>query len=377
MNSELSVPVDRREVQEAFWTGVYGTVRKLVTGLLEEVLRLEQQAQVAAGWNERTGARRGYRNGYRRRTLASAYGPLQVNIPRCRGSGLDCSMIFQRYQRRVGDVDRILRHAYVLGASTRGTAKLAEQVFGGSVSHQTISRLMRWLDERLALYRRQPIEPCYPVVYIDGMHVDVVGGDKLVMLVMGLRADGTKEMLGFCLSDGEQCRRLLWNLRRRGLENVELFVSDAAGGIRSALAEVYPEVPWQSCTLHRLMGLREQIGPADYRDAMVRQAGRIFRCPSRLAAVDEAKTWVARWKHVNRWAVQNFIDGLADSLAFYGLPKAWWRRTRTNNALERTIRTLRMRLRPMGCFHDIPAAERAVFGQLLRWHMIPKLTHNT
>jgi hypothetical protein len=42
--------------------------------------------------------------------------------------------------------------------------------------------------------------------------------------------------------------------------------------------------------------------------------------------------------------------------------------------MERLIRTLRMRLQPMGCFHDGPAIERAVFGQLARWHLLGTYT---
>ncbi len=98
--------------------------------------------------------------------------------------------------------------------------------------------------------------------------------------------------------------------------------------------------------------------------------------PSRKAAGDAANAWAQRWKPIAPWAVQPFMNGLEDSLMFYTLPKTCWRRTRTNNPLERLIRTLRQRLDPMGCFHDEPAIQRAVFGQLLRWHKI-KLTHNT
>ncbi len=53
-----------------------------------------------------------------------------------------------------------------------------------------------------------------------------------------------------------------------------------------------------------------------------------------------------------------------------------WKRVRTNNPLERLIRTLRHRLHPMGCCYDDAAIERAVFGQLLRRHLI-KLAHKT
>ena len=315
--------------------------------------------------------------------MGTPHGSLEVKIPRSRESGLDCSILFDRYQRRITDVDRILRHAYLLGVSTRGTAQLAEQVFGGSLSHQTVSKLMRWLDEQLALWRQRRIEPIYKVVYVDGMHVNVVGEDLNVMLVAGQRQDGHLDVLGFCISTGERCRDLLADLRKHGLEGVELFVSDESGAIRSALEQVYPEVSWQHCTFHRLHALRATVGQTDYRDLMVAEAACIFRCRSKRAAVDAAMAWVRRWRDVNPRAVRQFTDNLEDSLMFYNLPVDWWQRVRTNNPMERLIRTLRMRLDPMGCFHDRPAIDRAIFGQLARWHKTcltgrqAKLTHNT
>ncbi len=88
---------------------------------------------------------------------------------------------------------------------------------------------------------------------------------------------------------------------------------------------------------------------------MVQEASGIFRCPSRLAAVDTAVAWAKRWKAINPNAVQGFLENLSDSLSFYQLPQAWWARARTNNPLERIIRTLRIRLRPMNCFPNVPA----------------------
>ena len=307
--------------------------------------------------------------------MTTPYGPLTINIPRCRSGGLNCSAIFDRYQRRIADVDRILRHAYLLGASTRGTAELAEQVFGGSVSHQTISRVMRWLDEQLATWRSRPIAPDYKVIYVDGLHVDVLGGDRMVMVVAGLRSvDSRLEVLDFCVSIGERCTGLLERLRQRGLEGLAMLTSDESGAIRAAVEAVYPEVPHQSCTFHRLKALREKIGPTDFRNRMVAEAGRIFRRPSRQAARDAAVAWAGRWLRLAPGSVRSFMDGLEDSLMFYSLPKVWWRRTRTNNPLERLIRTLRQRLRSMGCFHDHAAIERAVFGQLARWKLLGTYT---
>ncbi len=376
MNKDVSVTPSRRQRQETFWAWTDGMVKQLVTGLAEQVLESELEVYLNAGWNHRTQDRCDYRNGHYRRWLTTPHGPVRLKVPRCRSGGFDSSIVFDRYQRRIADVDRILRHAYLLGCSSRGTAQLAEQVFGGTVSHQTVTKLMRWLDKEIAAWRSRPIANVYRVVYIDGMHVDVVGGDRMVMLVSAARDDGGLDVLGFSVGAGERCVELLADLRARGLDEVELFVSDESGAIRHALEQVYPEVAWQYCTFHRLAALRKNVGPTSSRGLMVAEAGCIFRCPSKPAAVDTAIDWAKRWKSLSPWAVKEFMDGLTDSLMFYNLPSVWWKRARTNNPQERLIETLRMRLRPMGCFHDDPAIERAVFGQLARWHKI-KLTHNT
>jgi transposase-like protein len=250
-----------------------------------------------------------------------------------------------------------------------------QEAFWTLVDHQAVSRLMRWLDQQLLGWRQQPIVPLYKLVYVDGMYVSVRGaGKRTVMIVAGRRDDGGLDVLDFGVSTGESCRDLLANLRQRGLEGVELFISDESGAIRSALQNVYPEVPWQHCTFHRLAALRTRIGPAPFRNAMVKQAACIFRCPSRPAARGQALAWAHRWRTHDPWAVQQFMIDLSNSLTFYDLPKELWKRARTNNPLERLIRTLRMRLRPMGCHHHEPAVERAVFGQLARWHLLATYT---
>ena len=371
-----SLPTEATKRQSIFWQWVDQQVQRLVVGLIQMALEGLLQEQLRAAWNQRTPRRQGQRNGYWSRSLMTPHGVLALRVPRRRSGTFDPGPIFQPYQRRIADVERVLRHAYLVGVSTRDTAALAEQIFAGALSHQTVSRLMRWLDQQLVLWRTQPIPPIYPVVYIDGMHVDRVGADRNVMLVAGRRADGVLDVLGFCVSTGEQCTTLLADLRRRGLENVQLFVSDESPAIRSALEAVYPDVPWQHCVFHRLARLRKDIGATDDRDRMMAEAACLFRCPSREAALDAAGLWGQRWRPVHPVAVEHFLEGLSDSVSFYHLPRHWWKRVRTNNPLERFIRTLRQRLRPMGCFHDDPAIERAVFGQLLRRHMI-KLTHNT
>jgi hypothetical protein len=182
-------------------------------------------------------------------------------------------------------------------------------------------------------------------------------------------------------------------------KSVRQLVADLAQKALELIRDSHLDAGWQSCTFHRLSNLRLAIGQTDFRNRMVAEASCIFRCPSREAALDVAVAWRKRWQPLSPWPVYQFLEGLSDSLTFYNLPMWWWKRARTNNPMERLIKTLRQppllsclpprlstrveaagdsktRGRPMGCFHDDSAIERAVFGQLLRWHKI-KLTHNT
>lgn len=371
-----SLTSHRNNTQEVFWTCVETQVRRLATSLAENVLESLRDKQLGVAWNQRADGRSGYRNGYYRRTLSTPHGPLSIRVPRLRRGALDASVVFDRYQRRLPDVQRILRHSYLLGASTRALGPLAEQIFGRSLSHQTISRLMRWLDDQIRTWRNQPISPVYRVVYIDGMHVKGLCGGRRVMLVTGRRFDGTLEVLDVCVSRGERCLELLASLRKRGLEGVELFVSDDSTAVAFALEWVYPEVPRQDCTFHRLQRLRTAIGDTGHRNRMVAEAACVFRCETPMAAWSTAQQWRDRWRSTCPAAVGQFMEGLGKSLMFYDLPKTWWKQTHTNNPMENLIRQLRRRLKTMDGFHDDPAVERAVFGQLLRWRKI-KLTQNT
>lgn len=374
-NTVSSLTSDREQRQKNFWALVDRYVADQVGTMAEKMLEAQLDAHLQAGWNQRTDARTGYRNGCYSRKLVSPYGLLDIRVPRCREAGFDPSPVFERYQRRLDDVEAVLRNSFLRGTSARDTAELAEQIYGAAVSHQTICKLMRWLDDDLEKWRKQPIEDVYPVVFVDGMHVDMVGSNRVVMLVAGQKDDGQLDVLGFSIAGGEQCEKLLKDLNKRGLKNVELFVSDDAPAIAAAVEKVFPLASHQDCTFHRLQRLRRTIGATDYRDEMVEEASNVFHCESASAALSVAQFWRRKWQMICPVGVEKFIEGLGRSLVFYDMPKKWWKRIHTNNPMENLIGTLRKRLDLMGCFQNEPAIERAVLGQLLRRHKIV-LTQN-
>ena len=208
MNTDIHVAKFHREVQEVFAGHLDHHMKQRAQSFIQNAMEYLRDQALASAWNQRDAERHDYRNGYYPRRLSSLYGPLDLRVPRCRNVSLDSWIIFGRYQRRMNDVDRILRHAYLLGASTRGDAALAEQIFGGCLSLQSISNLMKAMDDELAAYRQQAIRDCYPVVYIDGMYVHMLGQERtVVMIVLGAKQDGTKDVLGFCVGARRKLRR--------------------------------------------------------------------------------------------------------------------------------------------------------------------------
>ena len=89
------------------------------------------------------------------------------------------------------------------------------------------------------------------------------------------------------------------------------------------------------------------------------------------AALAGERHWWRQTPEAEAW----FMEGSRRGLMFYELPVRCWRAARTTHRVERLIRTLRMRLRPIGAFHGVRAAERALFGRLLRWHPAEHITH--
>lgn len=150
MNKQVSSLTNEQPVpQEVFWTWINESVRRTVVDLAQKAMELIRDSRLEAGWNQRNAGRRGYRNGYYRRWLTTPHGAVKLRVPRCRRGGLDTAAVFERYQRRIKDVERILRHAYLLGCCPH--ILLSQDSSGGSIGRANLRRLCQPSD-------RQPID---------------------------------------------------------------------------------------------------------------------------------------------------------------------------------------------------------------------------
>jgi len=220
--SERTVLEVVENLQAILWGRVEEGVRSLAKTLVEQSLEAKATKAAGAERHERTSRRRHYHGGHYRRGLLTRHGAIEVQVPRLARERLRfCA--FDRYERHRRDVDAIIGRLFIAGVSTRKLRGIVEALTGNAISASTVSAITRNLDEELSRFRSQPIPADIRFLFLDGItqKVQELGAEKKVVLcALGVREDGSKDLLGFQLADDEGAaswRGFLADLKARGL----------------------------------------------------------------------------------------------------------------------------------------------------------------
>jgi putative transposase len=343
-----------------------GAAREVLVGLLEGRMgqlidqHLERMAEL--GEADR-------RNGCYRRHLLTELGEIELAVPRTRT--FSALKVVRAYARRAKDVDRMILACFVLGLSTRKVAAALLPVLGRPVSPGTVSQVARQLDAAVAAFHRRPLKDQYRVLVLDGVVLRRKTGAgalaRPVLVALGLRPDGKKEVIDFRLATAEsaaQWEQFLGDLVRRGLtgERLEMLCVDGGSGLLAALPTAFPDVPVQRCWAHKIRNVLNQVRKPD-QAAIKADLHRLMNAPTLPAAWSAARRFVERWASTYPKAVACLRADLDDLLTCFRHPTLEERKAvRTTNAIERRFREVRRRTRPMGTFQDKTSMERILFA---------------
>jgi putative transposase len=170
---------------KGFWKDFEGQTIGFVQRSLEQVLQAEVSRRIGGARYERVVDRRDYRNGSYVRELLTSYGWIRaLRVPRVRGGGIE-TVVFEKYRRRQRQLDLVLLEAFLLGHSTRKAGRLFRRLFGGRVSAQTVSQVVKTLDEQVMGFHRRVLSDEYQVVYLDGLWVTLSKPVKTKKVLFG------------------------------------------------------------------------------------------------------------------------------------------------------------------------------------------------
>ncbi|MFJ8691282.1 IS256 family transposase [Micromonospora wenchangensis] len=336
-------------------------VREGARRMLAATLEAEVDACLAELAGER-GRRLVVRKGYAQpRRVMTGAGPVEVVAPRVNDKRSDPvtgqrkrfrSAILPPWCRKSPKVAEVLPLLYLHGLSTGDFVPALEQFLGSAagLSAAAITRLTaQWTDEYRAWCKRDLSQVDYVYVWADGIHVNVrLEEDKLCLLVIvGVRADGTKELVA--LADGYRESTGSWgdvlrDCAGRGMRAPVLAVGDGALGCWAALREVFPDTREQQDWVHKtanvLAALPKSAHPGT-KAALAEIWGAEDKIHAQLAARRFADLYGAKFGK----AVAKVTDDLNELLTFYDYPAEHWVHLRTSNPIESTFATVRHRTR--------------------------------
>ena len=201
----------------------------------------------------------GRRNGVYYRHLLTELGDIEIAVPRTRRYS-PCEVL-RAYARRAPEIDQVILAAFVLGLSTRKVGETLLAILGQKVSPTTVSRVAKTLDAAVQVFHRRPLQGHYTALLLDGVVLARKTGAgairRPVLVALGLRADGKKEVIDFHLAASESAAE--WegfptSLYACGLEGrgLDMICVDGGSGLGAALPQVYPGIPVQRCWAHKI-----------------------------------------------------------------------------------------------------------------------------
>jgi transposase-like protein len=337
--------------------------------LLRESLDGELARIVGCGRYERSENRTAHRHGSYPRTLGTTVGEIAFRMPRAEGVSWD-KKVLRNYQRRADDFDMAVMACFVMGGSTRKSALIGELFTGTKISAGTVSNILKRVDGVLAGWRRRKLEDRYRFLILDGVSVPVRlvrNRRRMVLLAVGVTKDLKLEVVGFMAAPSESelyWRSLLEDLATRGLvgDSLAMIAHDGAGGIRAAVAAVYPYTQTQLCVFHTLKNVDERIKRRKNREELMRDASWVYDAETLGELERRAKSFRKKWETRERGAVRTLFRHLEASTHYFQLPREQWHIIRTTNRVERLIGEIRRRIRPMGSFTNVRSCERIIFS---------------
>jgi putative transposase len=229
-----------------------GLLDDLKKALAERVLNAEMDHHLAG---EEPGNRR---NGYGRKRVLTDTGRIELAVPRDRQASCDPQLI-ARYQRRFPGFDDKIVSMYARGMSTREIVGHVRDLYGIDVSPDLISAVTDAVLEEVAAWQARPLEAVYPLIFFDALRVKIrdegLVRNKAVHIALGVRANGSKEILGLWLEQNEGAKfwlRVMNEIKNRGVEDVLIAIVDGLKGFSEAITAVFPQATVQTCIVHLL-----------------------------------------------------------------------------------------------------------------------------
>lgn len=350
-------------------------VREMLAVFAQVLMSTDVDALCGADYGSRSPERVNRRNGYRPRRWDTRVGSIELAIPKVRQGSYFPDWLLEPRRRAERALVSVVAESYVTGVSTRKVDRLVRTMGIDGISKSQVSDIAHSLDETVEAFRGRPLDTGpYPFVWLDAMEIKSREEGRVVnvtaVMAIAVNADGHREILGIDVvtcEDGAGWLAFLRDLVSRGLQGVELVVSDAHPGLKDAIGSVLPGAAWQRCRTHFMANLLTRV-PKAAQQAVATLVRSIFAQPDADSARAQHTAVVEQLERRFPEAAKLLDEAAEELLAFTAFPKAIWKQIWSNNPLERLNKEVRRRTDVVGIFPNRPAILRLVGAVLAEQH---------
>ena len=344
-------------------------------GLLQRVTKLVLEGALEGELTDHLGYSHGdpagrnganSRNGTRPKTVLTEVGPVQLAVPRDRDASFEPRIVRKRQRRLVGVEDLVV--SLVAKGLTTGEvqAHLAE-IYGAEVSRQTISTITDRVLEGLAAWQSRPLDPVYPVLFIDAINVKLRDGqvcNRPIYVALAVTCDGERDILGLWAGDGGEGAKywlhVLTEIKNRGVGDVCIVVCDGLGGLPEAISAVWPAAVTQTCIVHLLRNSFRYASRKDWA-AIAADLKPVYTAPTEAAALEALASFAAAWEARYPAIIRLWEHAWAEFVPFLAFDPQIRTIIATTNAIESLNARFRRSVKARGHFPNEQAALKHLY----------------
>jgi transposase-like protein len=331
---------DAKSIEDAF----VAQFKDVIQEALEEELSYEL-GYSKYDWKNKEGENS--RNGHTKKTVKSSHGDLDLRIPR------DCAgefepVIVKKHERRLtGSLEDRIIGLYAKGMSNRDIYDSMQDLYGIEVSAEMVTRITDKILPVAREWQNRPLEPIYPILYLDGMVFPVQQDGqvikKTVYLVFGVTLEGHKEVLGIWIGEAESAKfwmKVLTDLKNRGVSDVLIASVDGLKGFKEAIEALFPQAEIQQCVIHQIRNSCKYVSYKDLK-AFCADMKAIYTAPNEEAGLAALARFEEAWGGKYGYAIKSWRTNWPNLATFFKYPEEIRRIIYTTNTIENLNRRMR------------------------------------
>lgn len=335
---------------------------------IEEMLQGELDHHLGYSKHSKEGYNTGNsRNGSYPKTITSEnIGEVVLNIPRDRNGEFD-PQIIPKGQTISGKIEEAILGMYSRGMTTSDVRKQVLEIYGLEISETTVSNITERIMESAREWQKRTLEPVYFALWMDGIvlkiRTDNTVINKCVYIVIGLKPDGRKEVLGYWIEKIESAAfwmGVLTDLKARGVEDVLIACTDNLKGFTQAISAVFPQAVTQLCIVHQIRNSCKFVVWKDRR-IFCQDLKKVYTAINRNLALEEFEKFKLKWYSKYKYAITSWEENWENLSNYFEYPLELRKIIYTTNTIENLNRGIRKYTKTKTQFPNENAASKSIY----------------